>query len=267
MEYLYSKCLNNNNINMLIQLLIDNMKVSHKSIALCVNIIKDTMKKNIKKLSRPPRNDEELKGIIKYINKLCINTIKEIISKKYNKYTVTNEQFKRELEFNNKKNNIIDYPQIQTKKYDDSTYTHYDNQNLHSLNDENFDYNGNYASAFDDHMITNDSKYQNSKITKTLEQLISERNYDYKEPLRPSTPDFSLEKNNEIDINDPYMSLLGAGSPIYDDNKINNDKSFNDDYEKKIAERELFDLESKQPEKNHINIPNNINIFSNLNIN
>ena len=83
MDILYSICLNSKNIDALIEVICDDIKLSERSIPKCSTMIQDIMKKNINKLSRPPKNKEEMKEIVRYLNKLCVNTIIESIAKKY----------------------------------------------------------------------------------------------------------------------------------------------------------------------------------------
>ena len=209
---LYAVCLNKKNINSLLEIICENIKLSQKSIPKCESMIIDIMKKNISMLTRHPKDNDELKKIAIYLNKLCINTIIEMIAKKFpdlhinKKKHISKEAIRREMDVYGKRNNHVqDRPYIRTRKddnYDDDNEL-LENQYNMNINDDN------YASAYSDHLITKNnqgnSMYFNNppsnkntnQFEQTYKQMMNERNIMGGEIQKPETPDFTLDGSGE----------------------------------------------------------------------
>ncbi|AEX61705.1 hypothetical protein c7_R642 [Megavirus courdo7] len=216
MNILYTMCLDDKNINALVGIICDNIKLSQRSIPKCKSMIKDNMKKNIYKLNRPPKNKYELKELIKILNKLCVTDIMETITKKYpeshidKKKHVGKEQMRRELDvWGNRPNHIQDRPYIKPRKEAVN-----EEDNFHTMEPNDIGLSGssgnNYADAFGNHLITNVSVGQqqpvfnnphgqkdSSEIEKKYQQLLNDRNYGGHGPQKPETPDFTLDGSGE----------------------------------------------------------------------
>uniref|UniRef100_A0A6G6ABH5 Uncharacterized protein n=1 Tax=Borely moumouvirus TaxID=2712067 RepID=A0A6G6ABH5_9VIRU len=216
MDMLYEICLDDKNINALVEIICDNIKLSDRSIPKCKMMIKDIMKKNIARLNRPPRNKEEFKELIKYLNKLCVGNIIEIITKKYpdlhidKKRFVGKEQMKRDLDvWGNRPNHIQERPHIKSRKE-----SIIEDDNFHSMEPNDIGLSGgsgdsSYADAFGNHLITNvpvgatQNLYNNppgqknsSELEQRYQQLMNERGYK-SGPQKPETPDFTLDGSGE----------------------------------------------------------------------
>jgi hypothetical protein len=210
---LYEMCLDDNNIRNLLDVVQTDIKLKERSIPKCVSMMRDIMKKNISRLSRPPKNREEYKEIIKYLNKMCVNEIIAFISKKYpnlqinKKIQISKEQMRRDREvFGDRQNYIQDRPYTRGRKeYDDdeSFYTMKPNDIGINAND----YDCGYAPAFGNHMITNiplgqkqptyNVQGEGSQVDLRLQQLMNERGYASNNPQKPETPDFTLDGSGE----------------------------------------------------------------------
>lgn len=217
MDKIYSVCLSKKNIIRLIDAIRDDIRLSERAIPKCVSMIESIMKKNIDKLSREPRSHDELIAMIKYLNDLCIKTIVEIIEKKYpdlyinKKRHVSKEQLRRNLDvYGERENRVSDRPYARTRRgYDDDEAFNnqrpppergYDSSN-------NF---GNYASAFDNHLITDGLPVRNdfnqgqqhqqqeegSSLDKRYQQYMNDRNQGMNQQ-RPVTPDFTLDGSGD----------------------------------------------------------------------
>lgn len=209
---LYAVCLNKKNINSLIEIIRENIKLSQKSIPKCESMIIDIMKRNISMLTRQPKDNDELKKIAIYLNKLCINTIIEMIAKKFpdlhinKKKHVSKEAIRREIDVYGKRDNHVqDRPYIRTRKdnnYEDDDEIFEKQYNM-DINDDV------YASAYSDHLITNNnqgnSMYFNNppsnkntgQFEQTYKQMMNERNMIGGEIQKPETPDFTLDGSGE----------------------------------------------------------------------
>jgi hypothetical protein len=81
-------CLNQKNVQNILETIkeyirMDKKSLGQKSIDKCIRLIYKVMEHNIARLSREPRNHEELWKIVNYLNDLCVRTILEAIQKKY----------------------------------------------------------------------------------------------------------------------------------------------------------------------------------------
>ena len=243
-EILYSICLDNKNVNALLEIIRDDIKLSERSLSKCSSMIREIMKKNIGKLSKPPRDREEFKETVRYLNKLCVSTIIDIIAKKYpdlqiyRKKQISKEQMKRDLDvWGDRENHVQDRPYTKSKKeYDDDEvfYSMKPNDIGFSGTDENYG----YASAFGNHLITNvpvgqkqpifnNPHKDSSQIEQRFQQMVDERNYNARGQQRPPTPDFTLDgtgekvkqqkmlrKMQEEQINTSNMGgMMGNGMP------------------------------------------------------
>ncbi|BCS83218.1 hypothetical protein QLL95_gp0905 [Cotonvirus japonicus] len=216
MNVVYTICLNEKNINTLIEIIRADIKLKDSSVSKCEIMIRNIMKKNISKLSRAPRNREELKEIVRYLNKLCVGNIIEIISKKYpdlhinKKKQITKEQMKRDLDvWGDRSNYIQERPYIKTRKefIDDDD----DRNERDSIGPAGCGGGSEYASAFGDHLITNiplgqkqnmfnnphSNKEDTSVFEKRIQQMKNERGYGLSQQQKPPTPDFTLDGSGE----------------------------------------------------------------------
>lgn len=213
---LYSVCLNDKNVNALIDVIRDDIKLSERSIPKCITMITEIMKKNIGKLSRQPKDKEELKEIVRHLNKICINTIIEIIIKKYpdlhvsRKKQMSKEQMRRELDvWGERENHLQERPHIRTRKEYNDDETSY-SMKPNDIGFAGTDDSGGYASAFGDHLITNiqtgqqqqnpynnpHSQKDSNQMEQRYQQKMNERNQGMGQQ-RPPTPDFTLDGSGE----------------------------------------------------------------------
>ena len=172
MQILYAICLDKKNISTLIEVICEDVKLSERSVPKCIVMIQDIMKKNISRLTRAPRNKEEIKELVKHLNRLCIGTIIEIIAKRYpdlhinRRKQVSKEQMRRDLDvYGNREIHVQDRPFGRPKKqYDDDEnefkYSMKPNDIGYSANDSN----GNFASAFGNHLLSNIPMNENQSL-------------------------------------------------------------------------------------------------------
>ena len=212
-DILYSVCLNKKNVDALIEYIRDEVRLSERSVPKCASMIVDIMKKNISRLQRHPKTKEELKEVAKNLNRMCIDTIIEIISKKYpdlhinKRKHISKEKIKRELEVWPERNNHVqERPYIKPKReYDDEVFY---NMQPNDTGFKSIDSGlGGYAAAYSNPLITNvQSQGQNifnnghkdtSNFEQHFQQKMTERNQGFGGPARPPTPDFSLDGSGE----------------------------------------------------------------------
>lgn len=215
-EALYTVCLNKKNINMIIEVICDDVRLSERSIPKCVLMAQNIMKKNISNLSRPPKNKEEFKELVKYLNKLCVNSIFEIIVKKYpnlhinKKRHVSKEQLKRELEISgNRPNYVQDRPyDIRSKRRnDDEDDDEIYNMRINDTGNVAAADIGGYAPAFSDMTVTNipigqkqhapTNRGSGSAIERRYQDMLASRTSSYQMHERPPTPDFTIDGTGE----------------------------------------------------------------------
>ena len=237
-EILYSICLNKKNISMLIEVICEDVKLSKRSVPKCVEMIQDIMKKNISKLSRPPKNREEINLLAKHLNKICISTIIEIISKKYpdlhisKKRQMSKEQMRRDLDvYGNRENYIQDRPFLKSRKEHDDDETFY-NMKPNDIGYDASDSTGGYASAYGNHLISNiPLKYNNnnpsdhkneSNMQQRLQQMVDERNYEKAGIKKPDTPDFTWDGSGDEVRRRKMQKRIEYGQDSYMDNNNNN---------------------------------------------
>ena len=345
MKVLYTICLDRKNIKDLLEIIVSDIKLPESAYPKCANMIKEIMNKNIKKIPRPPHDKEEFKKLVKYLNKLCVSTIINTIAKKYpelqivKKKQISKEQMKREYDvWGDRQIHVQQRPYTRSRKeYEEEREPEPNNSSYNG-----YDNSSNYASVYDDCLITNipidrqisdtpishiremPNIRQESSSEKKFQELLNERKIDLNKTQRPPTPILTLdgsdekvkqerllrkmqqETDNNVNYNtngmpfdDPYASLLGAGAP---QNQINpfmgmgnplmsvsstdmNDQtgygpgqnfdasgqpvsykqmSLQNDYEKKMAERRLIDIETNQPQTNQSQHSNMDSSFQNL---
>ncbi|XWV26162.1 hypothetical protein QJ857_gp0916 [Tupanvirus soda lake] len=214
---LYEICLDERNINDLLEVIRSDIKLSERSIPKCALMMQDIMKKNINKLTRPPRNKDEFKVLVRYLNKLCVSTIIDIIAKKYpdlqisRKVQVSKEQMRRDRDvWGDRQNHVQDRPYARSRReYDDDETFYSMRPNDIGVSGTDND-NGGYASAFGNHLITNlplgqkqpqvfnqGSQRGESQFEQRFQQLVNERNYGIGQQQKPETPDFTLDGTGE----------------------------------------------------------------------
>ncbi|XWV24916.1 hypothetical protein QJ856_gp0865 [Tupanvirus deep ocean] len=214
---LYEICLDERNINDLLEVIRSDIKLSERSIPKCALMMQDIMKKNINKLTRPPRNKDEFKILVRYLNKLCVSTIIDIIAKKYpdlqisRKVQVSKEQMRRDRDvWGDRQNHVQDRPYTRSRREYDDDETFY-NMRPNDIGVSGTDNdNGGYASAFGNHLITNlplgqkqpqvfnqGSQRGESQFEQRFQQLVNERNYGIGQQQKPETPDFTLDGTGE----------------------------------------------------------------------
>jgi hypothetical protein len=214
-DILHRICFNDKHINALIEVIRGEIKISERSIPKCASMVADVMKKNISRLNRQPKNKEELKKIVEYLDKMCVNSIIEIIVKKYpdayinRKTQVSKEQMRRDLDvWGDRGNHVQDRPHTRTRREYDDDETFYSMR----PNDTGFaghEDTGGYASAFSNPMITNvplgqkqpafnnPHSQRDGGFEQRYQQMMNERNYGMGGPQKPPTPDFTLDGSGE----------------------------------------------------------------------
>jgi hypothetical protein len=214
LDVVYAVCLNRKNVRMLVDIIREDIRLNEKAIPKCITMIHDVMKRNIKKLSRPPKDKEELKKVVRYLNNMCVNIIIEAIVKKYpnlqisRKKQVGQEQMKRDLDIYGERDNYVSLrPFSKSKKeYDDDISYNLRPNDIGFQGSDNF---CNYATAFDNHLITNvpigkkqifnnpHSDKDSSQLEKRYQDFVEQRNKEYGNHSRPPTPDFTLDGSGE----------------------------------------------------------------------
>jgi len=220
-------CLCKKTIVSLIEIISEDIRISEKSIPQYVALIKKIMNENVNKLSRPPRNNDEMRNILRHLNKLCINTVKDVIVKKYpeliinRKKQLGREQMRRDLDvYGERENHFVDRPHSRSKKEysyseddDDQMFGH---KNLNNVGCGGIDSFSGYASAFGNHSISNglfqnklpdrqsdktNSRFGEDELSLTSEQryqkLLAERNAGGSSREERVTPDFTLDGSGE----------------------------------------------------------------------
>jgi hypothetical protein len=252
LKILYEICLNQKNIESILDSIKKQIKLSEKSVPKCVELIKDILVKRINTLVKAPRDKEEAKKFIIYLRNDCVETILEIIAKKYPNKNI-GKRLERDIGTFGNRQIPRQYQQQQTVFQPVSMG------------------NSNYAPAFEECSITGSfpeartqtfdpRKMGSEAMDASYQQMINERNYGMNGNQRPQTPDFSLDgsgkrkkqeeyQNNNINIgfaasndysttatySNPYEMLLGGGSP--------NQNPSQTSYEQKLAERNTLDYE------------------------
>jgi hypothetical protein len=219
----YSVCLNDKNINVILDVIREDIKLSDRSTMICAKMIADTLKKNIDNLSRPPRSKEELRYIVDHLNKLCIKSVTERIVKKNpelyinHKKQVSKEQMRRNLDtFGPRENQVPSRPHSNARKTPEDDETFFSMQ----PNDTGFsganEEVGGYASAWGNHLITNVPSDQqpnqagqqqgqpqqmihnqphsqrDGSFDQRFQKLMNDRN-SMGQRQKPETPDFTLD--------------------------------------------------------------------------
>lgn len=219
-------CLDKRNIKVLVSHIRENVKISEKSIPRCAEMIIQEMKKNIAKLSRPPKDKEEMKEFVYFLNKACINNMMEYLIKKFpnlhiNKRTnVAKEKIKRDMDvYGDRSCHISNRPHANTTKSwiddDDNTI----NMDMNDTGIAPSGNHGNYASPWDNFSITsqsgtsafNNSHTQNintfnnphtqknpDEFDQRFQLLMSQRSYDIAgQNQKPPERDFSLDGSGD----------------------------------------------------------------------
>lgn len=189
---LYQICFNERNIGIISGIICKQIKLSERSIPKLIKMIQECMRKNIRKVAKEPKTVDEIKEVVKNLNRMCVEEVIGTISRKYpHAFTgpnnVSKTPFKRDIDMYGKRDvRIQERPYIRSKKdYDKmSINPHRDEQSryvskqsvpqeenmldmMYSMNlqDSNStsslgysstDFGG-YASPFDNHSITNDA--------------------------------------------------------------------------------------------------------------
>jgi len=233
---LHSICLDEKNIDLLIDELRDNIKLNETTIPKCVTMIRRTMEQNIDRLSRPPKNRDELREFVNYLNKLCVGSIVEYVVKKnpnlyINKKKHPNkEQIKRDLDVYGKRDcTISSRPHTNTTKSydhedDDTKYiTRRPTKTQPSHDDEFLNMQPNdtgfagtdgsssmYASPWDNNSITQVSGGQSQstfnnphtqrnpdELSQRYNTLMEQRRNDINGPRQPEEIDFTLDGSGD----------------------------------------------------------------------
>lgn len=228
MNILYSVCTNKKNIDMLVETIYEDVKLGEKHRPKCIDMIVQNMKQNIRKLSRAPKNKEELREMVYYLNKICVDDIiRYIVAKNPGLHIArrrqpAKEQIKRDLDVYGERDcHVQKRPHANTVKNYDENEGEPSAINM-QINDTGFsgaDSHSNiYASPWENYSITNEppktiSPPQNTTPVRTAENipfnnphtkrnpddfdhryqmLTSERRVDM-ERTRPEEIDFSLD--------------------------------------------------------------------------
>jgi hypothetical protein len=248
-QKIYEICTKENNITKMLELIQSEIRLSEKSIPKCVNIMRDIMKKNIIKLQQLPKNKEELRYLVRQLDKMCVIHVIEIIAKKYpdlqisRKIQVSKEQMRRDREvFGDRKNHVQDRSYIRSKReYDDDSFNDVEPSGMGT---HGTDIYSGYASAFGDHLITTNTQMSrqpsnnrhrgsDSQFEQRFQRLVNDRNSDIGMPERPPSPDFTLDGSGEkvrrkklerrmVEENQPSGMIFnnGFGTNDMDDNLL-----------------------------------------------
>ena len=249
LKILQSICLSDKNIDIILNIIRNDVKLSTNLATKCIEVIRKIMNRNIKKINRVPSTKSEMKVVIKHLNKLCVNEIVELLTRKYPERCIRKKQSKERLEedldvYGNQGVHIDDRPKHTSRK----TRTISEDSDELKSNFSGYDSTSGFASAFGDHLIIDskmrqlvnqlpsNNKDDNESIEKRYQQMLNERKLENKKE-KPETPDFSLDGSGEKAkkermmrkmeesstnnmqsmqsmMDDPYASLLGGGAPM-----------------------------------------------------
>lgn len=249
LKILQSICLSDKNVDIILNIIRNNIKLSTNLATKCIEVIRKIMTRNIGKINRIPSTKSEMKVVIKHLNKLCVNEIIELLMRKYPERCIRKKSSKGRLEedvdvYGNQEVHINDRPKHTRKSRANSEYSDEPNSDLYG-----YDSASGFASAFGDHLIIDpkmrklidnfpsNNKDDNESIEKRYQQMLNERKLESKNE-KPETPDLSLDGSGErakkermmrkmeesnmgnmnqsmqMMMDDPYASLLGSGAPM-----------------------------------------------------
>ena len=288
LKILYEICLNQKNIESILDSIKKQIKLSERSVPKCIELIKDILTKRINKLVKAPRDKEEAKKFIVYLRNDCVETILDIVAKKYPTKNI-GKHLEREVgTFTNREQ--MHYPDNMRRP--ENMRQHQQPPVFQGVSMGN----SNYAPAFEECSITGSfpeaqtqtfdmRKMGSEAMDASYQNMINERNYGMNGNRRPQTPDFSLDgsgkrkkqeeyNNNNINVgfaasndysttatySNPYEMLLGGGSPNY----MSQQNPSQTSYEQKLAERNTLDYEKgfvnqSQQQNNYNQQQNNFN--------
>lgn len=249
LKILQSICLSDKNIDIILNIIRNDVKLSTNLATKCIEVIRKIMTRNIGKINRVPSTKSEMKVVIKHLNKLCVGEIVELLARKYPERCVRKKSSKLRLEedldiYGNQGVHINDRPKHTGRK--STKFSEDSDENRTDLS--GYDSTGGFASAFGDHLIIDskmrqmvnqfpsNNKDDNESIEKRYQQMLNERKLENKKE-KPETPDFSLDGSGEKAkkermmrkmeesntgnmqsiqsmMDDPYASLLGSGAPM-----------------------------------------------------
>lgn len=157
-------CFNERNIGIIVGLICQQVKLSDRSVPKLIKMIEDCMKKNMKRLNRDPTTKDEIKEVVRNLNRYCVEEIINIISKKYpeafggTKKNVGKMQLKRDMDVYGQRDvQIVERPHIVSKKDNREEENPLDamfaGMNPNEMGHNPSDFNS-YASPFEEHSIT-----------------------------------------------------------------------------------------------------------------
>lgn len=217
-QLIYKFCLSEKNLRAILEIIREKIRLEKTDLQKCVNFCQDFMKKSIARLSRQPKNQDELKKLIKYLNNSCISTIIESITRKHphlfinQKKDVNKEHMKREIDvWGQRDNHVLDRSFNNNKKnYQQSSDDTQSDENINDIGYSGASDSAGYASAFGNHLITNipvgqkqmifnntSGHRDSNEFDKRFEEMMKDRNNFGGQPQRPPTPDFTLDGSGE----------------------------------------------------------------------
>jgi len=232
MSILYSVCMNEKNIKSIIDTIYEDVKLNEKHRPKCVAMIAQNMKQNIRKLSRSPKNKEELKEIVYYLNKICVDDIiRYIVAKNPGLHInrrkhVGKEQIKRDLDVYGERDcHVQKRPHAKTvKDYEEDADIDAVNMRINDTGFMGADSHSNiYASPWENYSITNEqpkiidsapsapvrknapesipfnnphTQRNPDEFDQRFQMLMNDRRGDVERP-RPPEIDFALDGGND----------------------------------------------------------------------
>jgi hypothetical protein len=227
---LYKCCMDRKNIANLLGVIRSQINLNDSSAQKCVQMIHNVMNDNINRLTRLPRNPDEVTKMVRYLNEKCVSHIVEYIIKKYpdkfinKRRNPNNEKLNRELDTMGRRQNYVqNRPYSQTRKdYDEQPedYNGSDGTGYGTINQND----GGYATAFSDNLITTlplldtnnrsldrdpdrnqmrgssrqaDLNQRQDEYASRMMEYKNERDRGLGRPQKPPTPNFSLDKTDE----------------------------------------------------------------------
>lgn len=226
---LYQICFNERNIHIIMGLICKEVKLSDRSLPKLEKMIQECMKKNMKRLNRIPRTKDEIKDVVRHLNKYCVDEILDNITKKYpvpKREPVSRDlskvQMKREMDvWGERENYVVNRPEARVKRqgsYEPPKMKDPLDMMFETMNPNNTGYNpmdgnrGDYASPWDDHTITGKMPNTIDPVSTTPDRYGSDPvNEDYSkryEMLKMERDKFSgsqvsMPKEIDFSLDDP----------------------------------------------------------------
>lgn len=235
---IWGVCSRKENLINIVKKIQESVKLNEQAIPKCVQMVRETMKKNINRLDGAHSNKNELKCICLYLNKLCANQLIQQILKRHpealikrNKH-VSKEQMRREIDLVGHRENFISPRSHHSKKKEESYDMDMDNNSYPLMGIDSFSGSNTYAPALSSFTITNisDKKDYSSRnpnlISSRMEDMINQRRMLDPQDSPPEI-DLSLDGSGRKRIEEKNRKSLNSQNPETSQNPQNPQTSQN----------------------------------------